>query len=154
MPSTPKPLSQPRTRKRATSTPAHALAAQAVDAVLDKKAVDVVVMDMRDVSGVADFFVICTGESDRQIKAVAEAVREQVREASGELPWHTEGLDHLQWVLLDYVDVVVHVFEAEKRAFYDLERLWGDAPSEPVPEGGRAADIALLRRASAAETAG
>lgn len=127
------------------STPARQLAARAVDAVIDKKAKDVVVMDMRDVSGVADFFVLCTGESDRQIKAVAETVRETIREAYGELPWHTEGLDHLQWVLLDFVDVVVHVFDEEKRAFYDLERLWGDAPHETVPEDGTGDDVALLQ---------
>lgn len=147
-----KPLPRSRKKKRATPTPAHEIASHAIDAVLDKKAVDVVVMDMRNVSGVADFFLICTGESDRQVKAVADAVREKVREACSELPWHSEGLDHLQWVLLDYVDVVVHIFDAEKRAFYDLERLWGDAPSELVPEGGSAADVALLQSASVSET--
>lgn len=153
MTSTQKPLSRPRKKKRTAPTPSRELAAYAVAAVLDKKALDVVVMDMRDVSGVADFFVLCTGASDRQVRAVADAVREKVRETCSELPWHTEGMDHLQWVLLDYVDVVVHVFDAEKRVFYDLERLWGDAPSEAVPEDGSAADVALLQGASASQTA-
>lgn len=138
---------QPTTRpkKRTTPTPARDLAHRAVDAVLDKKATDVVVMDMREVSGVADYFVVCTGESDRQVKAIADAVQDEIREAYKERPWHKEGLDHLQWVLLDYVDVVVHVFDSERRQFYDLERLWGDAPREEVPTDGTADQVALLK---------
>lgn len=97
-------------------------------AALDKKALDLTVLDMRAISGVADCFVVCTGETDRQVKAITEAIRAQIRETCSEKPWHTEGLEHLQWVLADYVDLVVHVFMPEKRAFYDLERLWGDAP--------------------------
>ena len=137
------PTSRPK--KRSTPAPARALARQAVDAVLDKKATDVVVMDMREVSGVADYFVLCTAESDRQVKAVADAVQDEIREAHRERPWHREGLDHLQWVLLDYVDVVVHIFDAERRQFYDLERLWGDAPREEVPNDGAADQVDLLK---------
>ena len=121
------------------------LAGHAVDAILDKKGEDVVVMDMRSVSGVADLFVLCTGASDVQIRAIAEAVVERIREACDERPWHKEGLDHLQWVLIDYVDLVVHVFNPEKRAFYGLERLWGDAPLERVADTAASSDVELLR---------
>lgn len=134
-------------KKRATPSPVHQLAALAVDAILSKKGGDILVMDMRAVSGVADLFVLCTGTSDLQIKAIVDAVQDAVRTGAGEKPWHVEGYTSLQWVLLDYVDLVVHVFSPEKRAFYNLERLWGDAPMEQVaddaPEGTR---IALLER--------
>lgn len=106
-----------------------------------KKAVDVTVIDVREVSGVTDYFVIGTGESSLQVKAIADAVREQLKEA-GERPWKREGTQHNQWVVLDYVNVVAHVFDRERRAYYDLERLWGDAPIEHVaPE---ADSVALL----------
>lgn len=121
------------------------LAHAAVDALLDKKALDIRVIDVHGVSGVADVFVIATGAADQQMRAMAEAVRETVRERHGERPWHVEGLEHLQWIVLDYVDLVVHLFMPEKRAFYHLERLWGDAPSEDVPTDATADDVALLR---------
>lgn len=141
----PAPSSRSSAKKRATSNPVGLLAAHAVEAVLDKKARDVRVMDMRGVSGVADCFVVCTGDSDLQIRAIADAVRERIRETCDERPWHVEGTDSYQWVLLDYVDLVVHVFAGERRAFYSLERLWGDAPFEDVPDDGSAEDVALLR---------
>jgi ribosome-associated protein len=131
--------------KRATRVPATQIAACAVDSVLDKKARDVVVMDVRGISGVADIFVLCTGDSDVQIKAIAESVREELRSHHGERPWHVEGLDHLQWVLLDYVDVVVHVFAEDRRTFYDLERLWGDADVQSVPADGSSESVSFLK---------
>jgi ribosome-associated protein len=137
-----------KARKRSTPNPAHVLAAHAVDAMFDKKARDIAVMDMRGISGVADFFVIGTGDSDLQIRAVAEAIRERIRERCDERPWHSEGMNNWQWVLLDYVDVVAHIFSPEKRAFYDLERLWGDAPIERVAEEGSATDVKLLESAA------
>ncbi|SRR5690554_1874967 len=137
-----------KSRKRTTQNPAHILAANIVDAMLDKKAHDITVLDMRQVSGVADFFVIGTGDSELQIKAVSDAIRETIREKCDERPWHTEGTDHWQWVLLDYVDVVAHVFNPEKRQFYDLERLWGDAPREVVAEDSSGFDVKLLQNAA------
>ncbi len=131
--------------KRATRVPATQIAAAAIDAALDKKARDVVAMDVRGISGVADLFILCTGDSDVQIKAIAEAVREELRSRHEEKPWHTEGLDHLQWVLLDYVDVVVHVFAEERRSFYDLERLWGDAEIAAVPSDGSSESVPFLK---------
>ncbi|MEX0600493.1 MAG: ribosome silencing factor [Rhodothermales bacterium] len=137
-----------KAKKRSTPNPSHVLAAHAVDAMLDKKIHDVTVMDMRKVSGVADYFVIGSGTSDLQIKAAADAVRERIREHCAERPWHTEGTNSWQWVLLDYVDVVVHLFSVEKRSFYDLERLWGDAPSERVDDEGASTDVELLQTAA------
>lgn len=131
--------------KRETTHPPTSLAAAAIDAALGKKARDVVAMDVRGISGVTDLLVICTGDSDVQIKAVAEAVREELRTRFREKPWHVEGLDHLQWVLLDYVDVVVHVFTEERRRFYDLERLWGDADIAAVESAGSSEDVPFLQ---------
>ncbi|SHK19045.1 ribosome silencing factor [Rhodothermus profundi] len=125
--------------------PSRVLARHAVDAALEKKAQDLVVIDMRQVSGVADYFVLCTGQSDLQIRAIAEAIEERIEQCCQERPWHVEGREHLQWVVLDYVDVVVHIFTPEKRAFYNLERLWGDAPQEQVTEDRTGAEVQLLK---------
>ncbi len=136
-------------KKRKTQTTVQVLASHAVEAALAKKAVDIVVLNMHAVSGIADYFVICTGESELQVKAIYEAIEDGIKEACGERPWHREGQEHRQWVLLDYVDLVVHIFSPEKRAFYDLERLWGDAPMESVPaEASSAAGIEILKELS------
>lgn len=132
-----------RPKQRSTHRPARELAAFAVEAMQSKKAADVTVIDVRKVSGVTDYFVIGTGGSDIQVRAIAEAVREQLKEQAGERPWKREGTQHNQWVVLDYVDLVVHVFDRERRAYYDLERLWGDAPIEHVAED--ADTVALLQ---------
>lgn len=100
---------------------------------LTKKAHDVTIMDLRKVTDMADFFVICSGDSDTQVKAIADAVTDGM-ELAGVAAWHREGLSERQWVLLDYVDVVVHVFHKEARKFYGLEKLWGDAKSESVED--------------------
>ena len=90
------------------------------------KALDVVLIDLRGVSDAADFFVICTATSEPHVRAVANNVAGALREA-GHKPWHIEGTESLRWVLLDLVDIVIHVFRDEAREFYALERLWGDA---------------------------
>jgi ribosome-associated protein len=92
---------------------------------LTKKANDVVVMDLRKVTPMTDFFVVCSADSDVQIKAIADAVEEGL-ETKGLTPWHREA-GSVHWILLDYVDVVLHVFHKNTRSFYSLERLWGDA---------------------------
>jgi ribosome-associated protein len=135
---------RPSSKSRLNHFPVHKLAHLAVEAVQSKKATDIVVMDMRKVSGVADLFVLCTGSSELQVKAIVEAVREHIIEEAGERPWHSEGQESRQWVLLDYVDLVVHVFNEEKRAFYDLERLWGDAPKAEISEDDLLDSIAML----------
>ena len=91
-----------------------------------KKAEDVVVLDMSAVTDMTDYFVICTGTVDVHVKAIADAIVEGMKE-EGERSWHLEGTERLQWVLIDFVDVVVHIFQPETRDFYALERLWGDA---------------------------
>ena len=99
-----------------------------VKGMQEMKAEDIVVMDLRSVNNaVADFFVICSGNSDTHIAAIAESVDHEVNKTDGQNPWHREGLNNKIWVLLDYVDVVVHVFNHDNREFYSLESLWGDA---------------------------
>jgi ribosome-associated protein len=132
-------------KERVTQVPVKLLARLAVDAILEKKGRDILVLDVHEVSGIADIFIVATGDSDLQIRAIVESVRANLKEKAGERPWHVEGSDHHQWVLLDYVDLVVHVFQDETRAFYSLERLWGDAPREEVDEMGDATTIELLK---------
>ena len=96
-------------------------------AALDKKAIDVVVLDLRKADGFTDFFVICTGTNPRQVNAIADGVEETLRTEFGERPHMAEGTEKSQWILLDYFNFVVHVFSRECRAFYELERLWGNA---------------------------
>jgi ribosome-associated protein len=111
-------------RKKAAKLPKQiALAVQAAD---DKKATDIVVLDLRKASGFTDYFVICSGSNSRQIRAIADAVVDALG-AEGEKPSHVEGNDRSEWILLDYFDFIVHVFAQETRAFYGLERLWGNA---------------------------
>ena len=96
---------------------------------LERKAQDVVALDLRGISTATDFFVVATGTSDIQVRAVAEHIVDELKK-EGERPDHVEGMDGGRWVLLDYVDFVVHVFHPEARDFYQLETLWGDAPRE------------------------
>jgi ribosome-associated protein len=98
----------------------------AAEAARAKKAHDLVALDLRDLDGVCDYFLICSAGSEVQVKAIAEAVEERLHE-QGAAPWHVEGLSGRRWVLLDYVEIVVHVFHAKTREYYLLERLWGDA---------------------------
>lgn len=100
---------------------------QVVDALLDRKAVDPVVLDLRGLCGATDYFVIVSGTSDAHVRGMAEHVVTALAPA-GIAPHHVEGLAQGRWVLLDFVDFVVHVFHPELREFYQLERLWGDAP--------------------------
>lgn len=94
----------------------------------EKKATDILLLDLRKINNtITDFFVICSGNSDTQIDAIATSVDEEVYKVSGQSPWHKEGLQNKEWILLDFVNVVVHVFNKEKRAFFDIESLWGDA---------------------------
>lgn len=94
-----------------------------------KKAEDLISIDLQGIADFTDYFVICTGTSDTQVRALADAVLEGMK-AEGHRPWHVEGYESRKWILVDFVDVVVHVFQPEARAFYGLERLWGDAPIE------------------------
>ena len=139
-----KPQTRDKQRQAKSPAPSHTLARLAIDAIVDKKGFDVTIIDVREVSGVADYFVLCTGEVDLQIKAIVEGIKERIKEACQERPWHVEGAEHLQWVLMDYVDVVIHVFNPEKRAYYELERLWGDAPIEHLDREAGSDKVQLL----------
>jgi ribosome-associated protein len=109
---------------------ARALAHRVADLVLDRKASDVVVLDVRGIASYADYVVIASGESDRQVTAMAEHVQTRLKEENGVRPIGAEGAETGHWVLLDFGDVVAHLFYDEVRAHYDLEGLWADAPKE------------------------
>ena len=129
---------------RTGGTPGNALARLALDAALSKKGLDVTVMDLRGLSGEVDYFVLATGESDLQIRAIVDAIVDRLRTEAGERPVHREGQPGTsRWIVLDYFDLVVHVFNPELREHYDLERLWGDAPTERVTD--EHPEAALLR---------
>ncbi len=108
------------------------LAAAIAGYAADVKAEDLVELDLRGVLGYTDYFVICTGRSDRQVKAVHDRILEGLKKDHGVLAQRVEGLAEARWVLLDYLDVVVHVFTPETREFYGLERLWGEVPARAV----------------------
>ena len=99
----------------------------AVGAIKDRKALDLTVLDLSQVSDFTDYFLVATGGSERQVRAIADAVNEQLR-AEGTRPLHVEGQEHGQWVLVDYGDFLVHIFSESLREYYRLERLWADAP--------------------------
>jgi ribosome-associated protein len=109
--------------------------AKAVQAALDKKASDVLVLDLRHTPAFTDYFVLCSGQNQRQVKAIADAVEEALR-AVRVKPAHVEGYDRADWVLMDFFTFIVHVFTPQTRAFYSLERLWGDAERIEVGEDG------------------
>lgn len=102
------------------------LADKITELIFQKKGMDVKILDLRNVTTMADYFVICSADSDTQVRAIADEVEKTLRD-EGIKCWHKEGYRALNWVLIDYVDVVVHVFKKEARAFYNLEKLWGDA---------------------------
>ena len=104
---------------------------RAARVALDKKALDLTVLDVQHVSSVTDYFLVCSGRSAPHVKTIAEAIREELK-TDGVRPLHAEGATESGWVLLDYGDVLMHVFLEDTRAYYALERLWGDAPSVSV----------------------
>jgi ribosome-associated protein len=108
---------------------------KAVNAALDKKATDVVVLDLRHTPAFTDFFVLCSGQNARQVKAIADAVEEALRAAKVR-PAHIEGYERAEWVLMDFFNFIVHVFVPQTREFYSLERLWGDAHRIDVSDEG------------------
>jgi len=117
-----------------TVTP-EAMAAEIAELAADRKALDIVVLDLRGMIGYADYFVICTGRTDRQARAIHDAIHAGMKSAHALLPRRVEGLPEARWILLDYLDVVVHVFTPDTREYYRLEQLWGEAPSLAVSAG-------------------
>ena len=101
----------------------------------DRKAVDLVQMDLREIIGYTDYLVICTGRTERQTKAIHDSIHTGMKAAHGRLPERVEGVPHGRWILMDYLDVVVHIFTPETRDYYRLEQLWGEAPARAVGVG-------------------
>ncbi len=101
---------------------------QIISAIQDVKGEDIMIFDLSGIeNSVAETFIICSGNSNTQVNAISGSVEKKVRNELGERPWHVEGTENAMWVLVDYISVVVHIFQRETRSFYDLEELWGDA---------------------------
>ena len=114
-----------KTSEKTTFTP---LVNQIVEGLEDIKGEEILILDLRELeNSICDYFVICSGNSNTQVNALAASVEKKVRKSLKEKPWHTEGATNAEWVLLDYVSVAVHIFQKNVREFYDLEGLWGDA---------------------------
>jgi len=109
------------------------LITQIVRGIEDIKGQDIEILDLRDIENtVCDYFIICNGTSNTQVNAIVSSVQKSVSKALKEKPWHVEGSDNAEWILMDYVHVVVHVFQKHIREFYDIEGLWGDAKSVKI----------------------
>lgn len=125
----------PRTKPGRHVLPPAELAGELARYALEKKAHDVLELDMRGLVGYTDFFLICAGNTDRQVKAIHDAILEGAKREHGILPRRVEGQGRAQWILMDYLDTVVHIFTPATREFYRLEQLWGEAPARAVATG-------------------
>ena len=105
------------------------LAAAAIEYAADRKALDIVQLDLRGIIGYTDYFVICSGGTDRQTKAIHDRIHEGMKKHHDVLPRRVEGLAEARWILMDYLDVIVHVFTPDAREYYRLEELWSDVPA-------------------------
>jgi ribosome-associated protein len=109
------------------------LAKEIANLTLEKKACDIIVLELKNIASFTDYFVICSADSDTQVKAIADYVIEKMKEDDVRV-WHSEGYESLSWVLLDFVDVVVHIFLKNTRDFYSIEKIWGDAKKEIIED--------------------
>jgi ribosome-associated protein len=123
---------QPVPADQAPQQDSEALADRIARIASDRKAIDLVVVDLRGMVGYTDFFVVCTGNTERQTKAIHDAVYRELKDELGLLPRRAEGTTEARWILLDYLDAVLHVFTPDAREFYRLDNLWGDAPKRTV----------------------
>jgi ribosome-associated protein len=121
-------MTQPARAREADPMTPDELAQAIVEYAADRKALDIVQLDLRGMIGYTDYFVICSGRTERQTKAIHDAIYEGLKSGRGRLPQRVEGLPGARWILMDYLDVVVHVFVPETREYYRLEQLWGEAP--------------------------
>ena len=112
--------------------PSERLVAIAAELADDKKAIDIVELSVSEAVGYTDYFLICSGNTERQVKAIHDGIHQGLKDDHGVLPRRVEGLAEARWVLMDYLDVVVHIFTPEARAFYRLEQLWGEVPARAV----------------------
>tara|TARA_Y100001954_G_C15504472_1_gene451531 strand:+ start:225 stop:596 length:372 start_codon:yes stop_codon:yes gene_type:complete len=120
--------------KKISKSPSEILCGAIVEGMLENKANEIVVLDLRELDGaITEFFVICSGDSDTHVDGISNSICKHVRKNLKEKPWNIEGKTNSDWVLLDYVNVVGHVFYKEKRSFYDIEELWSDATRTNIP---------------------
>ena len=120
--------------KKNSKTPSEELCNAIVEGMQENKANEIVVLDLRELDGaITEFFVICSGDSDTHVDGIANSISRHVRKHMKEKPWKIEGKTNSDWVLLDYVNVVGHIFYKEKRSFYDIEELWSDAARTNIP---------------------
>lgn len=121
-------------RKTKTISESEVLCNAIVEGMQENKAKDITVLDLREVSGaVCDFFIVCTGDSSTHVDGISNSVSRFTRKTLKEKPWHIEGKTNSEWVLLDYIDVVAHIFYKDARSFYDIEDLWSDAKRKDIP---------------------
>ncbi len=116
------------------------LATNIAQLILEKKGYDVLLMDLKGLTSITDFFIICTADSDVQAKAIKDHIQDELLYQSVR-PWHVEGSKKMYWILMDFVDVVVHIFQKEAREFYTLERLWGDATITEIKDNNETSGI-------------
>lgn len=116
------------------STDSDALVHQITEGLLEKKGKDIKVLNVSELTTLTDYFVVCHGTSDTQIRALANSVLDKVKQTTGENAWQQEGMDARNWIIIDYVNVVVHIFTEEKRDYYGIERMWNDAAVTEVSE--------------------
>lgn len=117
---------------RADAVDSEQLAERIAQIASDRKAIDIRVLDLRGLVTYTDFFVVCSGNTERQTRAIHESVHQELKDSEGLLPRRVEGAREARWILIDYLDCVLHVFTPQEREFYRLENLWGDAPSRSV----------------------
>ena len=114
------------TRQHKKISTHHKIAKKITELMIDKKALDITLIDLKGITTLTDYFIICTSESDPQTRAIFNHIKDNLT-AKNIKPWKTEGYEYLQWVIMDYINFVIHIFNKEARSYYDFERLWGDA---------------------------
>jgi len=118
---------------KSSQDPSELLTEVIINGIQEKKGNEIICLDLREIpNGIADFFIVCHGDSDRQVEAIADSVIEMTEMELDDSPWHKEGFENKDWILLDYVTVVVHIFHKNARDFYNLETLWADAKKKVI----------------------
>lgn len=120
-------INQPVNNQFQTKPHSKSLVEFVIEGMKEKKASDITVMDVSDLTTLTDYFVICSGNSETQNKAISDSIEEEVLKQTGEKPWKKEGIQARKWIILDFINVVVHVMSIDKRQFYSIERVWNDA---------------------------
>ncbi|HEX4719979.1 MAG TPA: ribosome silencing factor [Thermoleophilaceae bacterium] len=125
-------MTEPARKEETRELAPEELALRVAEIASDKVAQDIRVFDLRGIVSYTDFFVICSGGTERQTKAIHDAIYQELKNVYGRLPRRVEGLTESRWILMDYLDAVIHIFTPDARRYYRLEQLWGDAPSQTV----------------------